>query len=49
MTLWNKVINRLKVLPNEERAMSSRYGVGNKKYNWQKMPKQKCSLHSGNY
>jgi hypothetical protein len=43
MTLWNKVINRLKDLPNEERAMSSRYGVGNKKYNWQKCPNRNAA------
>jgi hypothetical protein len=46
MTLWNKVINRLKDLPNEERAMSSRYGVGNKKYNWQKCPNRNAAYIS---
>jgi hypothetical protein len=43
MTLWNKIINRLKDLPNEERAMSSRYGVGNKEYNWQKCPNRNAA------
>jgi hypothetical protein len=43
MTLWNKVINRLIDLPHDERAMSSRYGVGNKKYNWQKCPNRNAA------
>jgi hypothetical protein len=31
---WNKVMNRIKELPKNERAMTSRYGVGKNDFNW---------------
>lgn len=43
ITLWNKVISRLIDLPHDERAMSSRYGVGNKAYNWENCPNRNAA------
>ena len=42
-TLWNKVMARLSDLPRDERTMSSRYGVGNKEYNWTKCPNRNAA------
>ncbi len=43
ITLWNKVISRLIDLPHDERAMSSRYGIGNKAYNWENCPNRNAA------
>jgi hypothetical protein len=42
-TLWNKVMNRLNDLPQDERAMSSRYGVGKNPYNWENCPNRNAA------
>lgn len=36
--LWSRVMDRMIDLPQEERGMTSRYGVGNKIYNWENCP-----------
>jgi hypothetical protein len=42
---WNKVMNRLKELPQDERGMTSRYGVGNHAFNWDDCPNQVFSIY----
>jgi hypothetical protein len=36
--LWEKVMNRMSEIPQEERGMSSRYSVGNNLYSWKNCP-----------
>jgi hypothetical protein len=42
---WNKVMNRLKELPHDERGMTSRYGVGNLTFNWKECPNRVFSIY----
>lgn len=42
---WNKVMNRLKELPHDERGMTSRYGVGKNAYSWKECPNQVFSIY----
>jgi hypothetical protein len=42
---WNKVMNRLEELPQHERGMTSRYGVGNHAFNWDECPNQVFSIY----
>jgi hypothetical protein len=42
---WNKVMNRIKELPQDERAMTSRYGVGKNDFNWKECPNQVFSIY----
>ncbi|TXI66527.1 MAG: hypothetical protein E6Q46_04985 [Flavobacterium sp.] len=42
---WNKVMNRIKELPQDERGMTSRYGVGKNTYSWKECPNQVFSIY----
>lgn len=42
---WNKVMNRIKELPQDERGMTSRYGVGKNTYSWRECPNQVFSIY----
>jgi hypothetical protein len=42
---WNKVMDRLEELPQDERGMTSRYGVGNHPFNWDECPNQVFSIY----
>lgn len=42
---WDKVMGRLNDLPQDERAMSSRYADGKKQYNWMKCPNRVFSIY----
>jgi len=42
---WEKVMSRLLELPQEERGMTSRYGVGKHLYNWKECPNQVFSIY----
>ena len=35
---WDKVMDRINELPDNEKGMTSRYSSGNKHYNWQECP-----------
>lgn len=35
---WDKVMDRVKVLPNNEKGMTSRYSKGQNSYNWEQCP-----------
>jgi hypothetical protein len=43
--LWNKVLDRMSQIPNNERGMTSRYALGNKPYNWKKCPNKVFALY----
>ena len=42
---WDKVMDRLRNLPQDERGMTSRYGVGKNTYNWKECPNQVFSIY----
>lgn len=42
---WNKVMNRLKELPQDERGMTSRYGIGKHSFNWKECPNKVFSIY----
>ena len=42
---WDKVMNRLRDLPQDERVMTSRYGVGKHSYSWKGCPNQVFSIY----
>ena len=42
---WDKVMDRLRNLPEDERCMTSRYGVGKNSYNWKECPNQVFSIY----
>lgn len=42
---WKKVMDRMKVLPLEERDMTSRYGLGNHLYSWKEVPNKVYSIY----
>lgn len=42
---WDKVMNRLRDLPQDERVMTSRYGVGKHSYSWKECPNQVFSIY----
>ena len=44
-THWDKVMNRMNELPQDERGMSSRYGDGNRQYNWKKCTNRVFSIY----
>jgi hypothetical protein len=42
---WDRVMDRLNDLPQDERGMTSRYGVGKNTYNWKECPNQVFSIY----
>lgn len=42
---WDKVMDRMRELPQDERGMTSRYGVGKNTYNWKECPNQVFSIY----
>jgi len=42
---WNKVMSRIEELPQDERGMTSRYGVGKHQFNWTECPNQVFSIY----
>ncbi|MEN8857935.1 MAG: hypothetical protein ABF260_07705 [Flavobacteriaceae bacterium] len=42
---WDKIMDRLLELPQEERGMTSRYGVGKHSYSWKDCPNQVFSIY----
>ena len=42
---WDKVMDRMKDLPQDERGMTSRYGVGRNTYSWKECPNQVFSIY----
>ncbi len=43
--LWDKVMDRMNTLPQEERGMSSRYGDGKNLYNWKECPNRVFAIY----
>lgn len=42
---WDKVMDRMRELPQDERGMTSRYGVGKNTYSWKECPNQVFSIY----
>jgi hypothetical protein len=42
---WDKVMGRIKELPQDERGMTSRYGVGKHSFSWKQCPNQVFSIY----
>jgi len=42
---WDKVMNRMDELPQDERDMTSRYGLGKHSFNWKECPNRVFSIY----
>lgn len=42
---WDKVMKRMKDLPEDQRGMASRYGSGNHLFNWTECPNRVFSIY----